>query len=57
MEAQTVPPCETLLLLVQCSKTSTTRLLTRRHEDTEAHPPHKIQAPCLYYALGCRASV
>jgi len=53
MEAQTVPPCETLLLLVQCSKTSTTRLLTRSHGDTEAHPPHSTAQnpssvpPCL----------
>ena len=44
-----VPPCETLLLLVQCSITHTTLLLTRRHKATEAYPPHstepKLRAP------------
>jgi hypothetical protein len=26
---------------------STTQFLTRRHEDTEAYPPHRTQVPCL----------
>jgi len=34
-----VPPCETPLLLIQCSNTSTTRLLTRSHGATEAFRP------------------
>ena len=38
-----VPPCETLLLLVQCSKTSTTLLLTRSHGATEAFPSHRTE--------------
>ena len=38
-----VPPCETLLLLALCSKTSTTLFLTRRRGGTEAHPPNRTE--------------
>ena len=36
-----VAPCEPLLLMVLCSKTSTTPFLTRRHGDTEAVALHR----------------
>ena len=38
-----VPPCETLLLMVQCSMTRTTLLLTLSHGDTEAHPSYRTE--------------
>ena len=36
-----VAPCEPLLLMALCSKTSTTPFLTRRHGDTEAVALHR----------------
>ena len=57
MEAQTVPPCETHAPVSSALKDPHDAIAhteTRRHG---GHPSHRTQAPCLYYALGCRDSV